>query len=99
MNEPVHISLILKKVMGEIEKKLCENSITEDINWEDIVGEQLAKGSKIVGKKGKKLIVKVVDNCYMFELNRMKNIIIDKVNLKSKIQINDIKIIVSMEEF
>ncbi|HAF08365.1 MAG: DciA family protein [bacterium] len=99
MNEPVHISLILKKVMEQVEKKLVENSITEDINWEKIVGEDLAKGSKVVGKKGKKLIVKVADTCYMFELNRMKNIIIDKVNLKSKIQISDIKIIVSLEEF
>ncbi|MEO0288333.1 MAG: DciA family protein [candidate division WOR-3 bacterium] len=99
MNEPVHISLIVKKIMGDVEKKLGENCFVEDINWEEIVGKELAKGSKLVGKKGKKLIVKVVDSCYMFELNRMKNIILEKVNLKSKFQVNDIKIIVSMEEF
>lgn len=98
MSEPLHISIILKKIIGDLERKIVENSFADNIDWNDIVGEEIAKGSKLIGRKGKKILVKVKDTCYMFEINRMKESILQKINSRSGEEFKDIKILLIMEE-
>lgn len=99
MNEPVHISKLLGKVMQKIEKKVIDNTDAIDINWGRIVGGEYAKNSRVLGKTKRKLLVGVKDSMYLFELNSRKMEILSKIRKsKPESNINDIKFLIFTKE-
>ncbi|MDD3804606.1 MAG: DciA family protein [bacterium] len=95
MNEPLHISKLMPKVMQKIEKKVIDNTEAFDLNWERIVGKKFSEHSQILGKSNRKILVGVNDSQYLFELNSRKMEILSRIKkTKPESNINDIKFLI-----
>lgn len=71
----------LLKNLG-LERRINEQKLI--INWENIVGNNIAEKTKAFKIEGKKLFVKVENPCWRNELFYLKKDIIDKLNRSVK---------------
>ncbi len=93
MKEPKHISEFMDTFIESVDKKSNKNSLLNKINWQEIVGESLAKHSKVEYINSNNLLIISTDSsAYIFKLTMIQNTILNKLKkLYPEINIFDIK--------
>ena len=93
MNKPKSINSILDRTLSSYRIKNKLTNLDIFLNWEEVVGEQLAKASKPIKiSKQRTLIIQAKNSSWAQEINLYKEELLDRFS-KTKSIIEDIKIV------
>ena len=94
MNKPKNISSILDRTLNSYRIKNKLTNLDIFLNWEEVVGEELANACKPIKiSKQRTLVIQAKNSSWAQEINLTKDELLEKFS-KTKSIIEDIKIII-----